>query len=127
MLDACYRSFLQEEEPGFPRYSRLMELACPGGEVILLDSLTKFFCCPGVRLGFAVTGKELAAGIESCRPSWSVGMAAEDAGLTLLEKESAYRSFCPLLQKMWKIWPAIWKRAACSAACCGEPRLSRPP
>lgn len=97
LLDACYRSFLQEEDPGFPRYSRLMEFACPGGEAILLDSLTKFFCCPGVRLGFAVTGKELAAGIESCRPSWSVGMAAEDAGLTLLEKESAYRELLPAL------------------------------
>ena len=35
--------------------------------------------------------------MDACRPSWSVGTAAESAGLALLEHEAEYRALLPEL------------------------------
>lgn len=98
LLDASYRGFLPEGDPGALPYPSLAgEAERNGAVLILLDSMTKFFCCPGVRLGFAVAEAELVARMDACRPSWSVGTAAESAGLALLEHEAEYRALLPEL------------------------------
>lgn len=100
LLDSSYRGFLPEEAALVHHYPELAaEAARNGGELVLLDSLTKLFCCPGVRLGFAVAGEEFIARMDACRPSWSVSAAAEAAGLVLLRHEAEYRAMLPELAR----------------------------
>lgn len=100
LLDGSYRGFLPEDAALAHHYPELMqEAARNGGELVLLDSLTKLFCCPGVRLGFAVAGEAFIARMDMCRPSWAVSAAAEEAGLALLRHEAEYRALLPELAR----------------------------
>lgn len=108
LLDASYRDFLQEAAaPGQApsvweghRYPRLAAVAAPyGARVVLVGSLTKFFCCPGVRLGYAAADAGTVARLAAARPAWSVSTLAERIGLTLLEHESIYRQALPGLRR----------------------------
>lgn len=100
LLDVSYRGFLPEGALAAHRYPALAEQAARhGASLVLLDSLTKLFCCPGVRLGFAVAGEDFIVRMDACRPSWSVSAAAEAAALRLLEHEPEYRALLPGLAR----------------------------
>lgn len=53
--------------------------------IILLHSITKRFCIPGLRLGYAVAGRDIMAGLRQLRHPWSVNALAVEAGLFLLK------------------------------------------
>ncbi len=53
--------------------------------IFTLNSLTKFYAIPGLRLGFAVFPPELAAGINRITPPWSVNTIADAVGRACLE------------------------------------------
>lgn len=48
-------------------------------DIISIRSLTKFFGCPGLRVGYAVTNHSLASEIERQVSAWPVGTLAMDA------------------------------------------------
>ncbi len=56
--------------------------------VVWLRSLTKDFALAGLRVGFAVAPRELAASIESHRPPWSVNALAQAAAIAATTREA---------------------------------------
>ena len=50
-------------------------------------SLTKFFALPGLRLGCAVTSRELARRLEECSPPWRINALAARAGVYVLRQK----------------------------------------
>ena len=52
--------------------------------IILLHSMTKRFCVPGLRLGYAVANSETTARLKRLRRPWSVNSLAIEAGLFLV-------------------------------------------
>ena len=54
----------------------------------VIRSLTKFFAIPGLRLGFAVVGKERARLWEDHKDVWNVNSLAQAAGVAALQDEA---------------------------------------
>ncbi len=52
--------------------------------LFLLQSLTKFYAIPGLRLGFAATNKILAKKLELGKDPWNVNLLAQKAGVAAL-------------------------------------------
>jgi threonine-phosphate decarboxylase len=80
-VDEAFLPFLPEETgPSLiPAVARLPNL-------VVLHSLTKLFSLPGLRLGFAVTNRELAMRLRSQLVPWSVNVFAQAAGLAALDE-----------------------------------------
>jgi threonine-phosphate decarboxylase len=69
--------------------SRVREAAARRG-LIVVRSLTKFFGCPALRVGYAVAHPETIQGIRELLPTWPVTQLALDAlGEAVLDKEYA--------------------------------------
>lgn len=54
------------------------------GNIILLHSMTKRFCVPGLRLGYATACRSISNGLKSLRRPWSVNALAAEAGTFLI-------------------------------------------
>ena len=52
--------------------------------LIVVQSLTKFFAIPGLRLGFAVTTPSLAEKLEAAKDPWNTNLLAQAAGVAAL-------------------------------------------
>lgn len=63
------------------------EAACRHN-VILLHSMTKRFCIPGLRLGYATACSRTISELKSLRHPWSVNAPAIEAGLFLLDRNT---------------------------------------
>lgn len=59
--------------------------------LIILHSLTKFFAIPGLRLGFALTSRQLAKQLEVGKDPWNVNSLAQVAGVAALADETYRR------------------------------------
>jgi L-threonine-O-3-phosphate decarboxylase len=59
--------------------------------LVVLRSLTKLYSLPGVRLGYAVTNRELARRLRVQLVPWSVNVFAQEAGLAALDDEAFLR------------------------------------
>ena len=55
--------------------------------LIIAQSLTKFFAIPGLRLGFAIADDELVKRLELCKDVWNVNYLAQKAGVAALSDE----------------------------------------
>lgn len=55
-------------------------------ELLVVGSLTKLYCLPGLRLGYAVGTPERIAALAALQPAWSVNAPAQDALLACLEQ-----------------------------------------
>ena len=53
----------------------------PPDNVVRVRSLTKEHAIPGVRIGYLIATRALAAAVESARPAWTTGAAAQAAAL----------------------------------------------
>ncbi len=53
--------------------------------VLLLHSMTKRFCVPGLRIGYVVTNKQIISDLKRLRHPWSVNALAIAAGSFLIE------------------------------------------
>jgi threonine-phosphate decarboxylase len=69
--------------------SSLLDLAAEKSHCIVLRSLTKFFAMPGLRIGYAVCGTELASIIREQIETWPVSTTALEAGCAAL-RETQY-------------------------------------
>ena len=64
--------------------------------LFVVQSMTKFFALPGLRLGFGVAGAELCRRLEEGKDVWNVNFLAQAAGIAALsdtEYQEAARSF----------------------------------
>lgn len=56
-------------------------------KISVVQSLTKIFAIPGLRLGFAVVEKNLAARLNAAKDVWNVNFLAQKAGVAALDDE----------------------------------------
>lgn len=99
LIDNTYREFLW----GTPAYAAnawqtYRQQAHPNARLITLHSLTKFFHCPGIRLGYALTDAATATHLQQVRAPWMVSTFAEHMGMRLIASIDAYRQRLPLLR-----------------------------
>lgn len=91
LLDGAYREFLPDAsvhaEHGFVRLADRLRST----RLVVLGSFTKFFACPGLRLGWAVAAPELAAAMREVAPPWTTAEHCQIAGVRLLAAHDAYR------------------------------------
>lgn len=59
--------------------------------LIVLRSLTKIYAVPGLRLGYAVAGRETASRLRALVPPWSVNVLAQEVGRALLQEREYVR------------------------------------
>lgn len=67
--------------------------------VVLLNSLTKQFVVPGLRIGYAVGSAALMESLRNLRMPWSVNSLAIEAAHYLLDNREKYRIDCRSLHK----------------------------
>lgn len=104
LLDASYKDFLWRDDDPAPwaahSAARLgPPAAAHGVDLLLLGSLTKFYCCPGLRLGFVAAAPETIGRIAAARPPWLIPAGAEHAGIALLARRDDYRAALPALRR----------------------------
>jgi threonine-phosphate decarboxylase len=92
LFDSAYREFLY----GTPAYdehafSRLQAAGGEGVSLLMLMSFTKYFFCPGVRLGYALGETGVIDALRRRQPPWMVPRFAEQLGLKFLESLDEYR------------------------------------
>ncbi len=96
LVDATYREFLHGSDVyGQCGFASLRAAVRPGGELLVLASFTKYFYCPGVRLGYCLSSGPVIERLRRRRPPWMVSRFAELAGLRLLENLPRYRALQP--------------------------------
>ncbi len=67
--------------------------AAAGGGVLALQSLTKFFCVPGLRIGCGIGSREVIGRLSRCQPPWHVNAIAQAAaGIAFKAGEYAHRT-----------------------------------
>jgi len=95
LLDSAYREFLY----GTPDYVAhgYAELAASclgysGLRLVMLMSFTKYFYCPGVRLGYCLSDAATIEALRLRQPPWMVSRFAELLGLGFLRELEAYRA-----------------------------------
>ncbi len=57
-------------------------------KISVVQSLTKIFAIPGLRLGFAVVEENLATRLNLCKDVWNVNFLAQKAGVAALDDEN---------------------------------------
>lgn len=98
LVDATYREFLWDdpvyEQTSWQAYTRM---ARPGTALTILAGFTKFFACPGIRLGYAVADKTVISRLNARRAPWTVSAFAQQMGLRFLDRIADYRALLPEL------------------------------
>ncbi len=96
-LDLAYRDFLG---PGPLRAGHTWAaLKKPQRRLICLHSMTKFFCCTGIRLGYLTADQVLLADMRRRRAAWMVSAFAANAGIAFLDRFKDYCARLPLLER----------------------------
>ena len=75
-----------------------------GKNLVVVQSLTKIFALPGLRLGFAVAEKNLAEKFNAAKDVWNVNFLAQKAGVAALADEkflSATRNWIEVEKKFF--------------------------
>ena len=82
MVDESFLDFRSDEE----RY-RARELLKTYDRLFIVQSLTKFYALPGLRLGFGLGGTELIQKLEMGKDVWNVNFLAQKAGVEALKQQ----------------------------------------
>lgn len=78
--------------------------AANAGNIILIHSMTKQFCIPGLRLGYVTASPQLISRLKALRHPWSVNALAIEAGLYLIQnKEKAISDVGGLLNEAQRL------------------------
>ena len=100
LIDCSYREFLHGTDDYEPNSIHAYgTYARPGVSVLTLHSFTKFFCCPGIRLGYLMGDRNLLTRMAALRPSWTVSPFAQIMGRLFLANLEAYRETLPALRQ----------------------------
>ena len=67
-------------------------LAGQSRHLVVVQSMTKFFALPGLRLGFAVADPQTARRLEAAKDPWNVNLLAQRAGVAALSDEAHRRA-----------------------------------
>lgn len=101
LADLSYREFLYGEEAyaqnSWPRYQSLV---MQGSSIFCLHSFTKFFCSPGVRLGYMTGDPLILRHMAEKKPHWEINQIAQDLGVCMLENIAEYRALLPRLRQL---------------------------
>ncbi|MFQ6025983.1 MAG: aminotransferase class I/II-fold pyridoxal phosphate-dependent enzyme [Dehalococcoidia bacterium] len=90
VIDNCYKEFLY----GSVEYTKNCYVAYQNlapESVITINSFTKFFCCPGIRLGYLIASESCLKQLKTARAPWMVSSYAEVAGLEFLRNIEKFR------------------------------------
>ena len=112
LADHTYREFLYGQDSysmhACGRYAALMPQPA---RVVGIMSFTKFFSCPGLRLGYALSDTETVDAMRRRKAPWTVPSHAEDLGIALLDNIGTYRglaaSLPPLRQRFAEALEAL--------------------
>jgi len=83
VLDEAYLDFVEATWNPFDLTER--------GNVIVLRSMTKDYGLPGLRLGYAVTRREIIDSLRLALPPWNVNAIAQKVGIFVMEKDEYLR------------------------------------
>ena len=98
LIDLSYREFLYGTDDYYANHLRAyQETARPGVSLFTLHSFTKFYCCPGIRLGYLMGDRTQIARIAAQQPSWTVSPFAQVMGEIFLRHIDSYRETLPTL------------------------------
>ena len=98
LIDNSYREFLYGTDDFPVNHLRSYQTAArPGVSLLTLHSFTKFFCCPGIRLGYLLGDRAQIARIAALQPSWTVSPFAQRMGGICLAHKEDYRETLPAL------------------------------
>ena len=79
IIDESFMDFCADASDYTARY-----LASDYEDLVVVQSLTKFFAIPGLRLGFAVAPKTLAVRMDAAKDPWNTNLLAQAAGVAAL-------------------------------------------
>lgn len=80
IIDQTYRYFTLKPTIGY------QEAVCRPN-LILIDSLTKRYAVPGLRLGYIVANKSITQAVREIKPPWSVNQLAIETGKYLIKHQ----------------------------------------
>jgi threonine-phosphate decarboxylase len=82
-------AFIQLSDPAHS----IADLVFENQFVIVIQSLTKVFAIPGLRIGYGITHEDLAARMNNIRIPWNLGKISEVVGIWLLDTYSTDTSY----------------------------------
>jgi threonine-phosphate decarboxylase len=138
LVDLSYREFLfGRDDYALNTMASYQSALRPGVSLFTLHSFTKFFCCPGIRLGYLVGDRTQLARMAALRPSWTISPFAQMMGLDFLAAIDQYRETLPPLNAAVAEMGRELRRMDCMSPervfegpgflCCGlAPRFSAP-
>lgn len=112
LLDMAYRDFLSNDALRQQHSWAALKEARLGARLICLHSMTKFFCCTGVRLGYLAADPRLLREMNRRRPSWMVSSFAEQTGMALIGRYADYRARLPRLEEDKAVLSAMLRQHA---------------
>ena len=83
LVDESFLDFRRDGE--FYRARGLLETY---GRLFIVQSLTKFYALPGLRLGFGIGSQELVRKLELSKDVWNVNYLAQKAGVAALRQQA---------------------------------------
>ncbi|SBW09609.1 Aminotransferase class I and II [uncultured delta proteobacterium] len=114
LVDNTYREFLH----GWPEYeanthAAYTRYARTGVSVFSMNSFTKFFACPGLRLGYLVGDATTLSRMAKHRPPWMLSPFAEIMGLLFLEHIGVYRDALHPMRRQGEAMALHLRRNGC--------------
>jgi len=99
IIDNSYREFLYGTSAyEANHYKAYLPYVRPGVSLFTLHSFTKFFCCPGIRLGYIMGDRLQLARMAKRRSAWNIGSQAQHMGKVFLDNLEDYRATLPELR-----------------------------
>ena len=107
MLDECFLAFADDEER-----SSLKGYIKENDWIFILDSFTKKYAMPGLRLGYGLCSDMLLTEkMEACLQPWNISLAAQAAGIAALKEEEYLNSARALIKEQKKYMKAEMEKA----------------
>lgn len=98
IIDESFLDFLPDDSAYTWRY---MTATFPN--LFIIQSLTKFYAIPGLRLGFGVAEEKLVQRLEQGKDVWNVNLLAQKAGVAALRDVAYQEQSCELVaeERAW--------------------------
>lgn len=102
MLDECFLAFADDGER-----SSLKEYIKENDRIFVLDSFTKKYAMPGLRLGYGLCSDTLLTEkMKACLQPWNISIVAQAAGIAALKEEEYLNSARALIKEQKKYMKA---------------------
>ncbi len=98
LIDTCYREFLAGSDSYAKNHiSSFAASVQQGVSLFTMNSMTNFFCCPGIRLGYLLGNRMALTRMASLRPAWTISPFAQTMGILFLKNLEEFRATIPRL------------------------------